>query len=128
LKIDLPELLKGGVIAACFTCIGAITTALVRVWRKPSAPAEMIEAAAAVAEKMIAGLERRVEAQEKRIGEVEAQNARCEGENRQLWSAIWARDRIFRENGIPIPASELPNALVVMEGDRVTVTKMETKP
>lgn len=125
--MDTQDLIEKGAIGVVFTAIGAVATALVRVWRKPSAPAEMIEAAGQVARDMMGELRSELGRITKRVEDLEEENLQCRGENRQLWSYTIGLERILRDAGIPIPAREMPNTLTVFEGEHMTVLKPQHK-
>lgn len=107
----IATLLGGGVV-------GSIVTAVAQAFRKPSAPAEMVDAATAAARAMFDTLERRV-------GHLELENERCRTENGRLWDWGHSLEGLLRDNGINIPARELPGAFVVIEGTNTTVLKPE---
>lgn len=108
---SLLTLLGGG-------AIGTIVGAVAQAFRKPSAPSEMIAAATAAATSVFSSLERRIDA-------LEAENDHCRTENGRLWAWGHSLEDLLRENGINIPARDLPGSLVVIEGQRTTVLKPE---
>lgn len=126
--VQVPEILKDGLIAGLATAMGAAVSSLARAWRKPSAPDEMIDAATKAAKAVIEELRLEVGRVSARVAAVEAENFACQGENRQLWSHIGGLERILRDHGIPIPTRDLPGSLLVIEGDHRTVLKPGPRP
>lgn len=120
--MDLPEKAAAAAVAIA-AAVGGIVAAVVKVWRKPSSQAEMIAAAQGVLGDAIERLEREVGRMQTRIEALEAENAECRGENRQLWQWADSLEIRLRKAGIPIPARELPRSFIVMEEGRVTVLK-----
>jgi hypothetical protein len=103
-----------GLVGGASAALGAIVRGLM----KPSAPDEMVKAATSAAKMMFDSLEGRVAG-------LEEENKVCRGENRQLWSALYARDRVLRDHGIPIPMEALPDSLIVMQDGKTTVFKTQ---
>lgn len=114
LVTPLATLLGGGVI-------GTIVTTIVQAFRKPSSPAEMLDAATAATTAMYDRLERRVD-------RLELENERCRAENGRLWDWGHGLEALLRDNGINIPPRDLPGAFVVIEGVNTTVLKREGDP
>lgn len=109
--------------AAVAAGVGAVIAAAVRVWRKPSSQAEMITASQAALGDAIARLQSEVKRLQDRVDGLEAENADCRGENRQLWQWAESLEEMLRRSGIPIPARDMPRSFIVMEAERVTVMK-----
>lgn len=120
--MDLPERVMAFAVAIA-AAVGGIIAAVVKVWRKPSSQAEMIAAAQGALGDAIERLEREVGRMQDRIEALEAENAECRGENRQLWQWADSLEVRLRKAGIPIPARELPRSFIVMEAGQVTVMK-----
>lgn len=116
------------IAAAVAAGLAGVIAAVVRVWRKPSSQAEMIAAAQGALGDSIARLSAEVERLHERVADLEAENAECRGENRQLWQELDSLGELLRRAGIPIPARELPRSFIVMEAGRVTVMKPSGAP
>ena len=100
-------------------------TVFAKLRRSP--PADIAQSYAAFAAAVNLQAQHLIDGLAKRVDDLEAANADCVAEGRRLRQRIDSLERQLIANGIPLPARNPSDALVVMEDGQTTVAQPRRK-